>query len=153
MPNHPEHPDNCDHHESHPIHDAVHGAEAIFFADHSDHPPIALEEVYRPWNIVHVCEKHGVENVLFVLPMSPVRRILGIPFLGYRSSSDQQLPILCKITEDNYKVAQDYKIELIPQSEDFKGFGKDSFYISDLAGMIRTGRVQILIKHDLSYRK
>lgn len=111
-------------------------------------------EQYRPWNIECVCAKHGVDNVLFVFPMNIVHSIPFIPFIGWTNPSEKKIKVLCKIVEHNYKVADNYKIELVPQDDEMaKLFGSKKLYTMDLASIIRDGHAQILIKHDLSFPK
>ncbi len=60
-------------------------------------------------SLVRIIEEFGIENVMFLAPMNPIKSML---FINYTSSDDPQIPMLCKITEDRYKVKENYKITL-----------------------------------------
>jgi len=85
----------------------------------------------------------GIENCLFLVPMPPVRSIMGI---SYTSSDDEQHIVPCTIVEDRYKVEKNFKITL--QSM-YEGFGRDHFYISDLSSLIKSGTVTMYINVSL----
>ncbi len=86
-------------------------------------------------------EKNGKENCLFLLPMKEIRTFLG--FIKYRSSSDPDIIVPCKINEDEYKISDNYKITL---KSIYPQFGKEHFYISDLENMIKNGDVELYVK-------
>lgn len=82
-------------------------------------------------------EKHGIENCLFMTPMRPVNQIM---FIRYKSSSDPEVTVPCRIDEDRYKIEDNYKITLkctYPQ------FGKEHYYMSDLAQLIDQGHIEL----------
>lgn len=78
----------------------------------------------------------GVENVLFMVPMRPLRTML---FLSYTSSDDPEVVVPCKIVEDRYKVSSGYKIEVVSI---MPGFGRQKFYVQDLDSCLVNGRVE-----------
>jgi hypothetical protein len=88
--------------------------------------------------------KHGVESVLFFLPMSPIQTVFGL--ISYTSSSDPQIKMLCSINEDRYKVKDGYKITLQSIEQFPRIRGKEHFYISDLESIIKDGNCEVLIK-------
>lgn len=79
----------------------------------------------------------GIDNILFLVPMKPVRSLLWI---HYTSSDDEEVLVPAKICESRYKVSEGYKITL---KSIYPRFGKESFYISDLTLLIKNGTVQI----------
>ncbi len=90
-------------------------------------------------NIMKLIEKYGKENLLFIVPMRPIRTIL---FISYTSSDDEPVEVPAKITEKRYKLENNYKITL--QSV-YEGFGQRHFYISDLNSLIKKGIVKVYV--------
>jgi hypothetical protein len=86
---------------------------------------------------------NGIENNLFMVPMQPLRRFLGI---GYKSSSDESFIVPCKITEKRYKISDDYKISL---ESIIPGFGIEHYYICDLEKLIIEESVKIFVRQKL----
>jgi len=89
-------------------------------------------------NIQQVIKYYGAQNLRFLVPMRPVHNVFGI--FGYTSSSDAEVLQICRITEDRYKLEENYKIQL--KSED-KRFGKEAFYISDLNSLVKQGSIRV----------
>lgn len=84
----------------------------------------------------------GVENVLFMVPMRPLRSAL-FGLFRFTSSEDPEVTVPARITEERYEIADNYKIQV---EATWELFGRESFYISDLQSMIRDGRIQMFIK-------
>jgi hypothetical protein len=84
--------------------------------------------------------EYGIENCLFLVPMKPTRSILGFKFT---SSDDSDIIVPCIITEERYKVADDFKIQL---KCIYESFGKESFYTTDLKLLINSGRINFFKK-------
>jgi len=87
--------------------------------------------------LVKLIKKHGVENLQFKMKSRPIRNVLG---LGYTTSSDKEVEVMCQVSEDRYQVNENYKITLAPFNS---GFSKEHFYQSDLISLIRRGSVSI----------
>ena len=86
--------------------------------------------------------KVGIESCLFLVPMKPVRTFMGM--IAFTSSEDNDVIVPARITEERYKISDDYKITL---KSDYSLYGKVNFYLSDLEMMINDGRVQFYIKN------
>ncbi len=84
----------------------------------------------------------GLENVIFMVPMRPVRTAL---FISYTTSSDETVNVPCKVTEDRYEFSEGYKITL---ESIYNGFGRQNFYTSDLVSLINQGSVEMFIKQN-----
>lgn len=84
-------------------------------------------------------DQHGTD-LLFMVPLRPVRTVMGL--IAYTSSSDSEVVLPAKVTERRYEVKRHYKVEL---ESTFPGFETRTFYISDLAGLIRQGQVQVFV--------
>jgi hypothetical protein len=96
--------------------------------------------------IIQLIDKYGIENVIFMVPMLPVRNILGI--FAYTSSSDNHSLVPCMI-EDNeqYNYKSGYKIRLVSI---YTGFGTKTMYTSDFSSLVRDARIQFLVRKDAS---
>lgn len=92
-------------------------------------------------NLLDLLKTVGNDNVSFLLPMS---RLHFVPVIGlaYTTSSDPQQNIICKISEDKYKLSDNYKTTLVSTTE---GYGQKHFYISDLESLIREGTFKIFL--------
>ena len=80
----------------------------------------------------------GVENIIFNIPMRPVHSFMGI--IGFTTSSDEEVVIPCKINTEQYDPFDGYKITMESM---IKGFGRESFYVSDFVNLIRKGNFAI----------
>lgn len=92
-------------------------------------------------NIQELITKHGKENLRFLVPMRPVHSAFGL--FGYTSSNDPEEMKLCRIVEERHKLEDNYKVEL--KAED-KGFGKESFYVTDLNLLMREGNIRVFVE-------
>ncbi|MBY6838749.1 hypothetical protein [Clostridium botulinum] len=84
----------------------------------------------------------GIENVIITAPMNKVDKVvsqLGIVL----SNGNEYSNVDCLIKEYQYKVKDNYKINLVPLSQNYVA---RSFYTSDLLNMIKEGRVKIKLK-------
>lgn len=94
--------------------------------------------------IKELVKKHGIEKVKFLVPMPPVQRFM---FIAFTSSSDKKVPVLCNISEKRYKLEENYKITLRPETEElYQQFGEEHYYDSDLADLIRSGYIRIFVE-------
>jgi hypothetical protein len=78
-------------------------------------------------NLIKEILEVGIDNCLFLVPMRPLNTILGFSFT---SSSDPEFVVTAKITEERYKVSENYKLTL---KSTMDGFGKNQgiieFYV------------------------
>ena len=86
-------------------------------------------------------EKVGIENCMFLIPMRPVRTYFGL--ISLTSSSDPEIVVPAKITEERYKLKDNYKITL---KSVYDGFGSDHFYMSDLESLIKSGTIEFFVR-------
>lgn len=82
----------------------------------------------------------GPEKCMFIVPMRPIRRIMGI---GFTTSGDPEFDIPAKISQDRYKLEDDYKITLVSTLE---GFGRTHYYLCDLESHIKRGIVKMYVE-------
>ena len=82
----------------------------------------------------------GVENCLFMVPMRPIHRVLGI---GFTNSANEPLMVPAAIDESRYPIAEYYKVEL---RSSLSGFGRETFYFMDLEKLIEDGIVQFYVQ-------
>jgi hypothetical protein len=84
----------------------------------------------------------GIENCMFLIPMKPVTKFMGM--IAYTSSSDPDIIVPAKISEARYKLKEQYKITL---ESIYEQFGKQHFYISDLVHLIADGTIEFFIRN------
>jgi hypothetical protein len=90
----------------------------------------------------------GVDSLLFLVPMLPLKEFLGISFT---SSNDTESVVPCIINEERYKLSANHKITL---KSVYKEFGKEHYYISDLDSLIESGSIRMFINsNDLTIDK
>jgi hypothetical protein len=94
-------------------------------------------------NLTETILKHGIENILFMAPVSPLHRFMGISY----TTNDGKFMMPCVIDEKRYKVLEHYKITLKPVH--YPSFATEHYYISDLKLAIQQGTVQMFIKAKL----
>ena len=83
--------------------------------------------------------KHGIENCFFSVPMRPLRKLLCF---SYKSSSDDPIKVLAKISEEKYRIEDGYKITL---KSIYPEFGQEHYYQLDLESLIEKGSVEMLV--------
>lgn len=90
-------------------------------------------------NLAQAILHHGIDNVRFRIPMRRLEFVGFIPGIAFESSDTPTDIVECIVTEKNYKLADNYKIELTPICGDDinKQYGNQKFYISDLEYLIR----------------
>jgi hypothetical protein len=87
-------------------------------------------------------EKAGIENCMFLVPMQQqLQTYLG--FISLTSSSDPEEIVPAKITEERYKLKDNYKITL---TSIYNNYGKRHFYLSDLQQLISSGTVEFFVR-------
>ena len=92
-------------------------------------------------NLKELIEKAGVENCIFLVPMRPVRTYFGL--ISLTDSSDPEIIVPCKITEERYKLKDNYKITL---KSIYDGFGSEHYYVSDLESLIKGGVIEFFVR-------
>lgn len=86
-------------------------------------------------------EEVGIENCMFLVPMRPVRNYFGL--ISLKSSNDPEIIVPAKITEERYKLKDDYKITL---KSIYDGFGVEHYYISDFESSIEDGYIEFFVR-------
>lgn len=87
-----------------------------------------------------IINTYGIENIMFMVPIKPIRVIGPI---SYKSSDDEEIKVPCKINEERYKIHEGYKITL---ESIYPQFGKEHYYQHDLALLIEQGCVEFFVK-------
>jgi hypothetical protein len=94
-------------------------------------------------NLTEIILKHGIENILFMAPVSPLHHFMGISY----TTNDGKFMMPCVIDEKRYKVSENYKIVLKPVH--YPSFATEHYYVDDLKQMIKRGDIQMFIKTKL----
>lgn len=98
--------------------------------------------------IVKTVTEFGTENVIFFIPMKPLKTIFGF---SYTTSSDPDFFVPAVIDPTSrYKVEENYKITLVSTLD---GFGHKTFYISDLEDLIKNGSIKMYTDARLVWTK
>ncbi len=92
-------------------------------------------------NLKEKIEKAGIENCMFLVPMRPVRTYFGL--ISLTSSSDPEIIVPAKITEEQYKLKDNCKISL---KSVYDSFGKEHYYVSDLESLISSGTIEFFVR-------
>ena len=108
-------------------------------------------------NIKSLVQKHGKDKVRALIRCKPLQVYMGL--IAVTSSSDPDMPILCEITEDRYKVEEGYKIGWkpiadyapqprngLPKMMEYNGFASKTFYQSDFDSIVRRGDIKLYIE-------
>lgn len=88
--------------------------------------------------VVSLVAKSIQDKPLFLVKMLPLR---DNGLFCYSVSSDEQVSVPCVVVQSRYKLADNYKIELVPT---VPGFGKQSYYLMDFAQLLRDGVFQVI---------
>lgn len=92
--------------------------------------------------LIQKITKAGIKNCMFMIPMRPLYTYFGV--ISLTSSDDPEVIVPTRITENRHKISDNYKIELV---SDYPGFGKKSFYVSDLESAIKRGDIEFFEKN------
>lgn len=87
--------------------------------------------------LVRTVKKHGIHNIHFKMKSRPINVIMGI---GFTSSSDPEIEVMCEISEKEYSLEEGYKVTLQPFAPIF---ARENFYQSDLISLIRQGSIKM----------
>lgn len=82
----------------------------------------------------------GIKNCLFLVPMKPLRIMFGTTFT---SSSDEDVIVPCRISEERYRVAEGYKITL---QSIYSLSASEHYYLSDLNKLIESNIIEMFVK-------
>lgn len=87
--------------------------------------------------IVELAELVGVKNLRFTLKELPLQTV---GFISFTSSDDQEVEAEFEVSEERYRVADNYKIGFKPTvTDDGVALAPSAYYISDLESLIRQG--------------
>ena len=92
--------------------------------------------------IRELAKQYGVENLRFTLKEVPLR-ICG--FICYTISDDEPLEGEFEVTEERYRVIDNYKIGFKPTIVDDYMLAPRAYYIMDLEAMIRDGYASVRV--------
>lgn len=88
----------------------------------------------------------GPENVRFLVPLY-VRDFF--PVIGFfLTRGDETKDVLCKVSEYEHKVSDNYKITVVPVEADETVESSHSFYTSDMLQLIYGGDIKIIVEED-----
>ena len=92
--------------------------------------------------IRELAKQYGVENLRFTLKEAPLRTC---GFICYTTSSDELLEGEFEVSEERYRVIDNYKIGFKPAIVDGYALVPRAYYIMDLEAMIRDGYASVRI--------
>ena len=92
--------------------------------------------------IRELAKQYGVENLRFTLKEFPLRTC---GFICYTSSSDELLEGEFEVSEERYRVIDNYKIGFKPTIVDGCVLAPRAYYIMDLEAMIRDGYASVRV--------
>ena len=92
--------------------------------------------------IRELAQQYGVENLRFTLKETPLRTC---GFFSYITSSDELLEGEFEVSEERYRVADNYKIGFKPAIVDSYVLAPRAYYISDLEAMIQDGHAGVRV--------
>lgn len=92
--------------------------------------------------ICELAKQYGVENLRFTLKEAPLR---SCGFICYTTSSDELLEGEFEVSEDRYRVIDNYKIGFKPAIVDGYVLAPRACYIMDLESMIRDGHASVRV--------
>jgi hypothetical protein len=83
---------------------------------------------------------HGVENIRVIMPGRVLHSVLGL--MTYTDGEMTTAPVVFTISEERYKVADKYKVTLVPT---VPGVAVEHFYQIDLESIVANGHARIVI--------
>ena len=92
--------------------------------------------------IRELAKQYGVENLRFTLKEAPLQ---SCGFICYTTSSDELLEGEFEVSEERYRVIDNYKIGFKPTIVDGCVLAPSAYYIMDLEAMIRDGYASVRI--------
>ena len=92
--------------------------------------------------ICELAKQYGVENLRFTLKVKPLR---SCGFICYTTSSDELLEGEFEVSEERYRVIDNYKIGFKPAIVDGYVLAPRAYYIMDLESLIRDGHAGVRV--------
>ena len=92
--------------------------------------------------IRELAKQYGVENLRFTLKEVPLR---SCGFICYTTSDDEPLEGEFEVSEERYRVIDNYKIGFRPAIVDGYVLAPRPYYIMDLEAMIRDGYASVRV--------
>ena len=92
--------------------------------------------------ICELAKQYGVENLRFTLKETPLR---CCGFICYTTSGDELLEGELEVSEEWYRVIDNYKIGFKPAIVDDYMLAPQPYYIMDLEAMIRDGYASVRV--------
>lgn len=81
-----------------------------------------------------IADHGGPESVHFVVPMQKRKEFL---FLRYTDSDTPFEPVVMRISEERYRIDENYKITLVADNPEY---GREDFYQLDLMSLLRENK-------------
>jgi len=88
----------------------------------------------QKWTVKSLVEEYGVPNIRVFMPMRPLEFAGFIPGIAFKSNNSPEHIVECMVVERQYKISENYKIELQATNPIF---GYERFYISDFEQILR----------------
>lgn len=92
--------------------------------------------------IRELAQQYGVENLRFTLKEAPLR---SCGFICYTTGSDELLEGEFEVSEERYRVVDNYKIGFKPAIVDGYVLAPRACYIMDLESLIRDGHASVRV--------
>lgn len=92
--------------------------------------------------ICELAQQYGVKNLRFTLKETPLR---SCGFFSYTTSGDVEIEGEFEVSEERYRVADNYKIGFKPAIVDGYVLAPRAYYIMDLESMIRDGHASVRV--------
>ena len=92
--------------------------------------------------IRELAQQYGVENLRFTLKEAPLR---SCGFICYTTSSDELIEGEFEVSEERYRVIDNYKIGFKPAIVDGYVLAPRACYIMDLESLIRSGHAGVRV--------
>ena len=115
----------------------------------------SLEDFYKKLNekvaftddFVQMIMNEGIDNLIFMLPLNTI----DISFMGIGLANGDDFKIMpCMITERQYKLSENYKLEFKVLDEAYTGdtIQHRSFYICDFISILKQENYKVIRKND-----
>jgi hypothetical protein len=101
-------------------------------------PVAAIADYLNSDAVVSLVAKSKKDEPLFLVQLLPLR---DMGLFMYSDSSDKRAQVPCVVEQSRYSLADNYKIELVPT---VPGFGRQSYYLTDFAQMLREGDFAVI---------
>jgi len=88
-----------------------------------------------------LCKEYGVRNIVAQLPTDPVLAFPAMFGMGFKHNDRNEVGLFT-INEENYVVADNYKVEFFPTCV---RYARERFYISDFDHLWKTAQVRLFV--------